>query len=120
MLPICHKDSTLGIEAHVCAKCFLMMDFCLWFENFMNVSVHSYLKLKNCYFILCRSPKGRDKDFVQWFVEDYCKDITTSQEVSIMYICSDFWKKMLPIHCLNLLLSQDGDVCGVFLNKQII
>lgn len=47
MLPICHKDSTLGIEAHVCAKCFLMMDFCLWFENFMNVSVHSYLKLKN-------------------------------------------------------------------------
>lgn len=27
MLPICHKDGTLGIESHVCAKCFLIMHF---------------------------------------------------------------------------------------------
>lgn len=72
---------------------------------------------KFCYFTLRRSPKGLDKDFVQWFVEDYCKDINTSQELSIVYVCGDFWKRILPKHCVNLLLSQDGDVCALFLEK---
>lgn len=55
-----------------------------------------------------------NKEFVQCFAEDYCKDKIIPQELSIVYVCSDFWKRILPNCCLCLPLSYNCYVYGLF------
>lgn len=54
-----------------------------------------------------------NKEYVQCFAEEYCKDKIIPQEPSIVYVCRDFWKRILPNCCLTLPLSYDGYVCGL-------